>query len=289
MEKTDVIVVLGHRLLPDDTPSDDLKRRIDKAVEVWRETGAPMIMPCGGLTRDRHRTEAEVMKAMLIERGVPGEIICLEDKSRITLENMVNACDLVGTQKRVAIVSSDYHMDMAMKDAEAVGLNAYGVGAETPDAAYREQNRTMLNGFEEKLDTLRRQGLSNREIIRICMENMGAVLRGGKKEAEGFTVGEMLRMQKTLRDKYTQWERYAPSAGANHLLWMIGEVGEVIDIIKKCGAEEACRDKDLRAQLVEEMADVLMYYHDVLWCFGITEEELRESYIAKFEKNLHRW
>ena len=46
MEKTDVIVVLGHRLLPDDTPSDDLKRRIDKAVEVWRETGAPMIMPC---------------------------------------------------------------------------------------------------------------------------------------------------------------------------------------------------------------------------------------------------
>ena len=66
-------------------------------------------------------------------------------------------------------------------------------------------------------------------------------------------------------------------------------VGEVIDIIKKCGAEEACRDKDLRAQLVEEMADVLMYYHDVLWCFGITEEELRESYTAKFEKNLHRW
>ena len=32
-----------------------------------------------------------------------------------------------------------------------------------------------------------------------------------------------------------------------------------------------------------------MYYHYVLWCFGITEEELRESYTAKFEKNLHRW
>ena len=34
MEKTDVILVLGHRLLPDDTPSEDLKRRIDKAVEL---------------------------------------------------------------------------------------------------------------------------------------------------------------------------------------------------------------------------------------------------------------
>ena len=34
MEKTDVIVVLGHRLLPGDQPSEDLKRRVDKAVEL---------------------------------------------------------------------------------------------------------------------------------------------------------------------------------------------------------------------------------------------------------------
>ncbi|MCR4884707.1 MAG: YdcF family protein [Clostridiales bacterium] len=285
MEKTDVILVLGHRLLPDDTPSEDLKRRIDKAVELWKETGASMIMPCGGLTRDRHRTEAEVMKEMLMERGVPSEQICLEDKSRITLENLVNACDLVGTEKRVAIVSSDYHMDMAMKDAEAVGLNAYGVGAETPDESYREQTRAMLNGFEEKLDMLRRQGFSNREVIRMCMENMSSMQKG----QDHFTVAEMLEMQKTLRDKYTQWERYSPEAGPNHLLWMIGEVGEVIDIVKKCGAAESCKDPNLRSQLVEEMADVLMYYNDVLWCFGITEKELKESYLAKYERNLHRW
>ena len=138
MEKTDVIVVLGHRLLPGDQPSEDLKRRIDKAVELWKAAGEPLIMPCGGLTMDRHRTEAEVMREMLIARGVPPESIQLEDKSRITLENMANAYDLLGPDKRVAVVSSDYHMDMAMKDAQAVGLNAYGVGAETPDAAYRE-------------------------------------------------------------------------------------------------------------------------------------------------------
>ena len=45
----------------------------------------------------------------------------------------------------------------------------------------------------------------------------------------------------------------------------------------------------LLSQLVEEMADVLMYYNDVLWCFGITEKELKESYLAKYERNLHRW
>ena len=170
MEKTDAIIVLGHRLLPGNLPSDDLKRRIDKAVEVWRETGAPLIMPCGGLTYERQRTEAEVMREMLMERGVPENIILLEDQSRITLENMLNAYALLGPDKRVAVVSSDYHMDMALNDCRAVGLNAYGVGAETPDTAYRDEMRARLNGFEEKLDELRAQGLTNRQIIDQFME-----------------------------------------------------------------------------------------------------------------------
>ena len=172
MENTDVIIVLGHRLLPGDLPSEDLKRRIDKAVELWKQTGAPLIMPCGGLTMDRHRTEAEVMREMLVARGVPAEIIQLEDQSRITLENMANAYDLLGPEKRVAVVSSDYHMDMAMKDCEAVGLNAYGVGAETPDEAYREEMRAMLNRFEQRLDGLRAQGLTSRQIIAECLNRI---------------------------------------------------------------------------------------------------------------------
>ena len=70
---------------------------------------------------------------------------------------------------------------------------------------------------------------------------------------------------------------------------MIGEIGEVIDIIKKHGAEKANRDEVLRGNLVEELADVLMYYNDVLLCYGITAEELKETYIRKFEKNMKRW
>ena len=40
---------------------------------------------------------------------------------------------------------------------------------------------------------------------------------------------------------------------------------------------------------IEEMADVLMYYNDVLLCYGISGRELKEAYIAKFEKNMTRW
>ena len=37
------------------------------------------------------------------------------------------------------------------------------------------------------------------------------------------------------------------------------------------------------------MADVLMYYNDILLCYEISEEELKEAYVAKFEKNMQRW
>ena len=107
---------------------------------------------------------------------------------------------------------------------------------------------------------------------------------------EDFSIGEMLDMQKTLQEKYKgRWEEISPGTGKNKLLWMIGEAGEVIDIIKKHGGEAACRDAELRERLVEELADVLMHFNDVLLCYGISAEELRQSYIRKFEKNMKRW
>ena len=53
--------------------------------------------------------------------------------------------------------------------------------------------------------------------------------------------------------------------------------------------QKSVEDVDLRQHLVEEMADVLMYYNDVLLCYGISEQELKEAYVAKFEKNMKRW
>ena len=105
-----------------------------------------------------------------------------------------------------------------------------------------------------------------------------------------FTIKDMLAMQQTLQEKYKgKWETICSEAGKHKLLWLLGEVGEVIDIIKKNGDQKAVEDLDLRQHLVEEMADVLMYYNDVLLCYGISEQELKEAYTAKFEKNMTRW
>ena len=80
-----------------------------------------------------------------------------------------------------------------------------------------------------------------------------------------FGINEMLEMQRQLQDKYKdKWEAITPEAGKHKLLWMIGEIGE-------------------------ELADVLMYFNDVLLCYGISAEELKQSYTEKFERNMKRW
>ena len=105
-----------------------------------------------------------------------------------------------------------------------------------------------------------------------------------------FSINEMQEMQRILQEKYRQqWEPICPEAGQNKLLWMIGEIGEVIDIVKKHGGAAASAEEALRKDLVGEMADVLMYYNDVMLCYGITAEELKRAYTGKFEKNMERW
>ena len=107
---------------------------------------------------------------------------------------------------------------------------------------------------------------------------------------EDFSIGEMQQIQKALQEKYRhKWEPICPEVGKNKLLWMIGEIGEVIDIVKKHGGENAAANEDVREHLVEELADVLMYCNDVLLCYGIGAEELKRAYTEKFEKNMTRW
>ena len=105
-----------------------------------------------------------------------------------------------------------------------------------------------------------------------------------------FSISEMQEMQNRLQGKYRdKWEPICPETGKNKLLWLIGEIGEVIDIVKKNGSQKAVADPSLRKDLIEEMADVLMYYIDVMLCYGISADELKKAYTEKFEKNMQRW
>lgn len=107
---------------------------------------------------------------------------------------------------------------------------------------------------------------------------------------EDFTVNEMLEMQRKLQEKYKdRWQPICPENGKDKLLWMLGEIGEVIDVVKKDGMQRVVEDMQVRTHFVEEMADVLMYYNDVLLCYAVTADELKHAYTEKMERNMTRW
>lgn len=74
-----------------------------------------------------------------------------------------------------------------------------------------------------------------------------------------------------------QWEGSSPEVRKNKLLWLLGEIGEVIDIVKKHGGQAACAGSAKRDHLIEGLADGRMDYNAVLLCDGITADE-REYY-----------
>ena len=100
---------------------------------------------------------------------------------------------------------------------------------------------------------------------------------------------DMLAMQRTLweqnRDK---WSPLEPSYARNHFLWMIGELGEVLDIVKKCGEDRIMNDANIKAAFTEELCDVLMYFNNILLRYDISPSDIAAAYIKKHHKNTGR-
>ena len=105
-----------------------------------------------------------------------------------------------------------------------------------------------------------------------------------------ISIEQMQQMQLRLHEKYKDsWSPLCPETAKDRLLWMMAEVGEAAQIIKKDGDTAIMEDPEVRAHFVEEMADVLMYFNDVLISYGITPGEVGGEYVKKFERNLNRW
>jgi NTP pyrophosphatase (non-canonical NTP hydrolase) len=108
--------------------------------------------------------------------------------------------------------------------------------------------------------------------------------------AAPLNFDEMQRMQRALQARYADaWTPLTPEAGRSSLLWLIGEAGEVADIIKKSGDGAIAENGETRRHFVEELSDVLMYFNDLMLCYGVTPRELREIYVEKHARNMDRW
>lgn len=104
-----------------------------------------------------------------------------------------------------------------------------------------------------------------------------------------LSITQMMQLQQALFEPHKdKWHPMEPEYGKDFILYMIEEVGEAIAILKKKGHAAVMEDPAVREAFLSEMADVLMYYHDILLRFHVTPEEISEAYVKKHVSNLQR-
>jgi len=104
---------------------------------------------------------------------------------------------------------------------------------------------------------------------------------------EKITIEDTLLGSKEQNDFYKgKWMPLEKENGAYKALWLIGELGEVIDIIKKKGPDAIYSDQEIRKEFVKEITDCYMYMADLLNCYGISADEIGKAYFDKLNYNL---
>ena len=114
-------LVLG-LALENGKPVPALLARLDAAKAYLEKYLEARLILTGGNADESGRTEAAVMRDILLEKGVPESRMILEDRSETTVENFRNIAAIISKDEPVVIITSDYHMDRAVRNAREEGF-----------------------------------------------------------------------------------------------------------------------------------------------------------------------
>ncbi len=107
----DVCVVLGNTVGRDGRPSERLRARLDKALELYRAGMCPEVIVSGGVGEEGF-DEAVVMKRYLVENDVPEDRVYADGRGLDTFETARNSRALMAARgwKSALVVSQFYHV-----------------------------------------------------------------------------------------------------------------------------------------------------------------------------------
>ena len=156
-DKCDYLLILGGNIIGEETPSPQLLERMRAAAEYLNENPNVIAVPCGGCFRKlQKKSEAEIIAAYLVEKGIKNERIILEDKSTTTFENFEFGTEIIKNhaQKdiddiRIAFLSSNYHVHRASIIAKLSGIKNCGrVSCPTSGSAMKRFAREYIVAYE---------------------------------------------------------------------------------------------------------------------------------------------
>lgn len=123
------ILVLGAYVSPDGTVSQVLGERLKVGYELYTKGKADKIIVSGDHSRKNY-DEVNAMKKFFLDKGVPAENVFMDHAGFTTYESMYRARDIFKVDKMI-VVTQEFHLPRAIFIAKELGLEVYGVTANT--------------------------------------------------------------------------------------------------------------------------------------------------------------
>jgi uncharacterized SAM-binding protein YcdF (DUF218 family) len=139
----DAAVILGASIW-NDKPSPVFQERINHGIWLYKNGYVKYLIFTGGAGKNSNVSESFVAMNYAIENSIPIEKIFIEEKSRVTFENIFYARNIIRDNNftKIIIVSDPLHMKRAITMARDLNLNVYP--SPTPTTRYIS-SKTKLN------------------------------------------------------------------------------------------------------------------------------------------------
>ena len=134
--RCDVAIVLG-AATSDGEVSPVYRERINHGIWLYENGYVDYLILTGGIGNGNEISDACAAKQYAIKKGVPEQVILIEEKSTITEENLEHAKAIMDEHSldTAIIVSDPLHMKRAMLMASDYGIDA--CSSPTPTTMYR--------------------------------------------------------------------------------------------------------------------------------------------------------
>jgi uncharacterized SAM-binding protein YcdF (DUF218 family) len=129
-QPADVLIIPGARLWGDQ-PSEMLRLRLDKAIELYQTGYAQHFIVSGAQGPDEVDSEASIMRNYLMRQGIPEQIIFMENRSYTTIQNLSFSNSIMQQQgwESAIIVTNPFHVYRSLLIAREINMPATAASA----------------------------------------------------------------------------------------------------------------------------------------------------------------
>lgn len=125
LEHTDIAMILGASVKPDNTPSDALRDRLLVGISLYKEGVVKRLLVTGD-DGAYHANEIPIMKRFLIDNDIPDPDILVDGQGYRTYESCKRATEVLHLTKLI-IVTQRFHIGRALYLCNSFGVDSVGV------------------------------------------------------------------------------------------------------------------------------------------------------------------